>query len=83
MVSRLPAKARDSNFRLHSFVNAGHLALNLKALNWLQPSVGCGIGILYNHPMARFELNVVVPLTAHERDGLRKGIQYGIGISFL
>lgn len=83
LVSRLPAKARDSNFRLHSFVNAGHLALNLKTLNWLQPSVGCGIGILYNHPMARFELNVVVPLTAHERDGLRKGIQYGIGISFL
>lgn len=81
VVSRLPGKAHDSNFRLHTFANGGTLVLGPGG-GWV-PSVGCGFGVLYNHPMARFELNVVVPVVAHERDGVRKGLQYGIGMSFL
>lgn len=54
------------------------LVLQLK-----QPSVSIGAGVLYNHPAARFELNFTVPVLAHESDSLRKGIQYGIGLSFL
>lgn len=81
LISKLPGRAKDSGFRFHSFVNAGQLVLNWKSS--FEPSVGCGVGILYNHPMARFELNVVAPLVAHRRDGMRKGIQFGIGVSFL
>ena len=28
------------------------------------------------------DLNFVLPLVTHERDSLRKGIQYGISVSF-
>lgn len=91
LVSKIPYTSADSNFKFHNFVNYGNLRLfdhttpiasNFKqVINQL--SVAYGIGILYNHPMARFELNFVLPLTAHQRDFTRKGLQYGIGISFL
>lgn len=91
LISRIPRLDPESNFRIHNFINCGRLAKlnkyqgiadNLKQLLHSH-SVSYGIGILFNHPMARFELNVVVPLVAHETDSVRKGIQYGIGISFL
>lgn len=89
LVSRLPKVSPDSNFKLHNFINFGSAVPmdrhNMEKTMALlrQISVGCGVGVLYNHPMARFELNFVLPLVVHERDYVRKGIQYGIGISFL
>lgn len=91
LISKIPYTASDSNFKFHNFINYGKLRL----MNHAQPlsynvnqlfnqlSVSCGFGILYNHPMARFELNFVLPLSTHQRDFTRKGLQYGIGISFL
>ena len=82
---------KDSNFKLHNFVNWGRIASmskdqslvdNLKKMSHSY-CLSCGFGILYNHPMARFELNFVLPLIVNERDLVRKGIQYGIGVSFL
>ncbi|EGW31681.1 uncharacterized protein SPAPADRAFT_62290 [Spathaspora passalidarum NRRL Y-27907] len=81
----------ESNFKIHNFVNFGKLVKmdksqgiidNLKQLTHSH-SLSYGIGLLFNHPMARFELNLVVPIIAHDRDSVRKGIQYGIGVSFL
>ncbi|EGV63016.1 hypothetical protein CANTEDRAFT_106508 [Yamadazyma tenuis ATCC 10573] len=91
LISRLPYTSHDSNFKLHNFFNYGALQLynhtqspqqNLRNL-FGSFSTSIGLGVLYNHPMARFELNFVLPLTAHERDFNRKGLQYGVGISFL
>lgn len=91
LISKIPRLDPESNFRIHNFINWGRLVKmqqyqgmtdNLKQL-FHSHSVSYGIGILFNHPMARFELNVVVPLVAHETDSVRKGIQYGIGVSFL
>lgn len=90
LISHIPKTASDSGFRLHNFVNFGRLLAqngdcwSQMASNMLtNHSIGVGSGILYNHPMARFELNFVLPLAASRTDSLRKGIQYGVGISFL
>jgi outer membrane protein insertion porin family len=79
----------ESGFRIHNFVNFGKLVpmeggikSTISQLK-CQYSVSYGIGILFNHPMARFELNFVLPLAVHDRDYTRKGLQYGIGVSFL
>lgn len=91
LISKVPYTAKDSNFKLHNFFNFGSLQLydhsngldqNINKLFGLF-STSYGFGILYNHPMARFELNFVLPLSTHQRDSTRKGLQYGIGVSFL
>lgn len=86
LISKIPRVSPDSNFKLHQFINIGKLFNNKQELydsfakNY---SIGIGSGILYNHPMARFELNFVLPITASSTDYVRKGLQYGVGISFL
>ena len=47
------------------------------------PSTAAGIGLVYAHPMARFELNFTLPLIVRRGEDARKGLQFGIGISFL
>lgn len=89
--SRLPIKKwSHSNFRLHWFFNGGKLINHddaslstvVKELAG-QHSTSIGFGILLRHQVARFELNFTLPLTVHTGDALRKGFQYGIGVSFL
>lgn len=90
LVSKIPKVDPESNFKIHSFLNFGKLVpLDKTRMGSLAKqfsknySVSFGTGILYNHPMARFELNICLPLVVNERDGVRKGLQYGIGMSFL
>lgn len=47
------------------------------------PSTAAGVGIVYAHPVARFELNFSLPLVLRKGEEGRKGLQLGIGISFL
>ena len=47
------------------------------------PSIAAGIGLVYAHPAARFELNFSLPLVLRKGEEGRKGLQFGIGISFL
>lgn len=47
------------------------------------PSVAAGVGIVYAHPVARFELNFSLPLVLRKGEEGRKGLQLGIGINFL
>ncbi|KAI3406249.2 SAM50 [Candida oxycetoniae] len=90
LITNVP-RYKDSNFKFHNFLNCGRIVSldrnssfidNFKELTHSY-CLSYGFGILYNHPMARFELNFVLPLVANERDSIRKGIQYGIGVSFL
>ena len=74
---------------LHSFVNAGQIC-QLPAADRLggarelaQPSTSAGVGLVYLQGQLRVELNAGVPITARRGDGLRKGLQLGIGIDFL
>jgi len=47
------------------------------------PSMAAGLGLVYAHPVARFELNFSLPLVLRRGEEGRKGLQLGIGISFL
>ncbi|KAK6340681.1 hypothetical protein TWF696_009005 [Orbilia brochopaga] len=53
------------------------------------PSLAAGFGIVYGHPVARFELNFCLPLGMRGTYGeegaerARKGLQFGVGIEFL
>lgn len=47
------------------------------------PSIAAGVGLVYAHPAARFELNFSLPLVLRRGEEGRKGLQFGIGISFL
>lgn len=47
------------------------------------PSVAAGCGLVYAHPMARLELNFSLPLVLRRGEQATKGIQVGVGISFL
>nr|POF13134.1 sam50-like protein spac17c9.06 [Quercus suber] len=47
------------------------------------PSTAAGIGLVYAHPAARFELNFSLPLVIRKGEEGRKGFSFGVGISFL
>ncbi|AEO59188.1 hypothetical protein MYCTH_2094326 [Thermothelomyces thermophilus ATCC 42464] len=47
------------------------------------PSLAAGVGLVYAHPVARFELNFSLPLVLRRGEEGRKGLQVGVGISFL
>ncbi|KAF5862803.1 hypothetical protein ETB97_011151 [Aspergillus alliaceus] len=47
------------------------------------PSLSAGVGLVYAHPAARFELNFSLPLVLRKGEEGRKGLQLGIGINFL
>jgi outer membrane protein insertion porin family len=38
---------------------------------------------VYAHPVARFELNFALPVVKRAEEKGRKGLQFGVGISFL
>lgn len=91
LFSRLPVRRwYESNFRLHWFVNGGRLINHnntnlsscIKSLTQ-EHSTSTGVGLVFKHPVARFELNFTVPISAHSSDSVRKGFQYGIGLTFL
>ncbi|KAK4449575.1 surface antigen-domain-containing protein [Podospora aff. communis PSN243] len=47
------------------------------------PSLAAGVGLVYAHPAARFELNFSLPLALRRGEEGRKGLQVGVGINFL
>jgi outer membrane protein insertion porin family len=47
------------------------------------PSLSAGFGVVYAHPVARFELNFSLPLVMRRGEESRKGLQFGVGINFL
>ena len=47
------------------------------------PSLAAGVGIVYAHPVARFELNFSLPLVVRRGEEGRKGLQFGVGLNFL
>ncbi|KAI1821449.1 outer membrane protein, OMP85 family [Xylaria intraflava] len=47
------------------------------------PSISAGVGLVYTHSIARFELNFSLPLVTRMGEESRKGLQVGVGINFL
>jgi len=82
-----PRAPADSGLRLQTFVNGGRLVSDYRDILDSPPSLAAGVGIVYGHPVARFELNFCLPIImrkgAEGSERARKGIQFGIGIEFL
>ncbi|TVY55073.1 SAM50-like protein SPAC17C9.06 [Lachnellula cervina] len=92
-----PRVGKDTPLRLQLFANGGRLlALKDKGGNTSQsvystvagladglPSLAAGVGVVYAHPIARFELNFSLPLVVRKGEDARKGLQFGVGINFL
>lgn len=69
--------AMDSSNVVHGMSSAiGELGNGL-------PSIAAGVGLVYAHPVARFELNFSLPLVSRRGEEGRKGLQVGVGINFL
>jgi len=47
------------------------------------PSCAAGVGLVYAHPAARFEVNFSLPLVLRKGEEGRKGVSFGVGITFL
>lgn len=47
------------------------------------PSMSTGVGLVYAHPVARFELNFSLPLVLRRGEVGTKGFQVGVGINFM
>lgn len=47
------------------------------------PSCAAGVGLVYAHPVARFELNFSLPLVMRKGEDARKGVQFGVGLDFM
>ena len=47
------------------------------------PSTAAGIGLVYAHPAARVEINFSLPLVIRRGEEGRKGLSFGVGLSFL
>ncbi|KAK2039184.1 surface antigen [Colletotrichum somersetense] len=71
----------------HKGLDAGSVANSAwRALNDLAtglPSTAAGVGLVYAHPVARFELNFSLPLVLRRGEQGTKGLQVGVGINFL
>ncbi|GAA5895455.1 hypothetical protein JCM6882_006257 [Rhodosporidiobolus microsporus] len=76
----------ETNLRSHLWVNAGKLIPTGSpccSLLTLPPSLTAGVGVMYRHSLVRIEANVGVPLVQHRGEGGVKGLQFGLGLSFL
>lgn len=51
--------------------------------NLARPSVSAGVGLIYRFDPIRMEVNFGVPLVASKSDGVRRGLQVGVGLEFL
>ncbi|PCH45027.1 hypothetical protein WOLCODRAFT_165558 [Wolfiporia cocos MD-104 SS10] len=90
LISDIPRKPHWP-VKIHGFVNAGRLDGIDQSKTLVQnvlatitkPSVSAGVGLVYKLDPVRIELNFGAPLVASASDGVRKGIQVGIGLDFL
>ena len=89
----IPRVPRDKPFRFQAFITGGRLLAlgkgEKKAGNAIAelgnglPSMAAGIGLVYAHPVARFELNFSLPIVVRRGEDARKGVSFGVGINML
>ncbi|CAE6416657.1 hypothetical protein ACGC1H_002242 [Rhizoctonia solani] len=90
IIGPLPRKP-NWPLKTHVFLNAGRLdtyntrksSMEQMARSLTTPSISVGIGLVYMLNPVRVELNFGVPIAASVSDGVRKGLQLGIGMDFL
>lgn len=79
----LPLRTAEKGTPIKSAEVQDAMTSTLSELGNGLPSVAAGFGLVYAHPVARFELNFSLPLVLRKGEEGRKGLQLGIGINFL
>lgn len=79
----LGLRSKDKEGALSSEEVQQSMQETIKELGNGLPSMSAGVGLVYAHPAARFELNFSLPLVLRKGEEGRKGLQFGIGINFL
>jgi outer membrane protein insertion porin family len=94
----IPRVGKETPLRLQAFINGGRLLAlpnpqsgdvkdslksTLASLKQELPSAAAGLGLVYAHPIARFEINFSLPLVMRKEEQGRKGLSFGVGIEFL
>jgi len=84
-------KLADKPIKTHMFINAGSsILLNQKEslsenVNRLiqTPSISTGFGLAVKFSILRVELNYCLPIAVTKTDDFKKGLQFGVGLSFM
>lgn len=77
-------EGKESNSRtMSSGAVWNGMAAATKELGNGLPSLSAGVGLVYAHPVARFELNFSLPMVTRRGEESRKGLSVGVGINFL
>ncbi|KAK3649700.1 hypothetical protein LTR56_006660 [Elasticomyces elasticus] len=79
----LALKSGDSSSNVDGAAATGSVMATLGDLTKELPSAAAGVGLVYAHPAARFELNFSLPLVVRKGEEGRKGLSFGVGIDFL
>ncbi|KAI1654991.1 outer membrane protein, OMP85 family [Daldinia decipiens] len=83
MKNRSGDSDKTTNQRLSAGTVFDGMVSATKDLSTGLPSIAAGVGLVYAHPVARFELNFSLPLVMRKGEEGRKGLQVGVGINFL
>ncbi|KAF2198342.1 hypothetical protein GQ43DRAFT_474624 [Delitschia confertaspora ATCC 74209] len=62
---------------------SGNVKKTIASLKDGLPSCAAGVGLVYAHPIARFEINFSLPLVMRAAEQGRKGLSFGVGVEFL
>lgn len=73
--------AKDSPLSMNDVSDGLSRAVN--DLTSSLPSAAAGFGLVYAHPAARVEVNFSLPLVIRKGEEGRKGLSFGVGLSFL
>ncbi|KAF1841912.1 uncharacterized protein K460DRAFT_409353 [Cucurbitaria berberidis CBS 394.84] len=83
----LSLKSQSSKKEEGSFGSGNEVQSSLQktvqSLTQELPSAAAGVGLVYAHPVARFEINFSLPLVMRAKEEGRKGLSFGVGIEFL
>ena len=79
----LSLKGRDKEGNMSSDAVAGNVKKTISSLKDDLPSCAAGFGLVYAHPIARFEVNFSLPLVMRAAEAGRKGLSFGVGVEFL
>jgi outer membrane protein insertion porin family len=79
----LSLKGRDKEGNMASENVSSNMKRTIKSLQEDLPSCAAGVGLVYAHPIARFEINFSLPLVMRAAEQGRKGLSFGVGVEFL
>ncbi|TKX26291.1 SAM50-like protein [Elsinoe australis] len=75
--------AKDKDGSMNSQQVASSVKSTIQELRNGLPTCAAGLGLVYAHPIARFELNFSLPLVIRKGEEGRKGLSFGVGIDFM